>query len=68
MTGGKRSLDDFCKRFHGAPSTLPMVKTYVFDDVVAMLNDVAPFDWRNFLLTRFKPMLSLCLSVSPSPK
>ena len=29
-----------------------MVKTYVFDDVVATLNEVAPFDWRNFLLTR----------------
>ena len=52
LTGGKRSLDDFCKRFHGAPSTPPMVKTYVFDDVVAALNDVAPFDWRTFLLTR----------------
>jgi len=24
----------------------------VFDDVVATLNEVAPFDWRNFLLTR----------------
>ena len=29
-----------------------MVKTYTFDDVVATLNEVAPFDWRNFLLTR----------------
>ena len=52
LTDSKRSLDDFCKRFHGTPSTPPMVKTYVFDDVVATLNDVAPFDWRNFLLTR----------------
>src|SRR6202140_849556 len=52
LTGGKRSLDDFCKRFHGTPSTPPMIKTYGFDDVVATLNDVAPFDWRNFLLTR----------------
>jgi predicted metalloprotease with PDZ domain len=52
LTGGTRSLDDFCKRFHGAPSTPPLVKTYGFDDVVATLNDVAPFDWRNFLLTR----------------
>lgn len=52
LTGGTRSLDDFCKRFHGAPSTPPMVKTYVFDDVVATLNALAPFDWRNFLLTR----------------
>ena len=52
LSGGQRSLDDFCKRFHGAPSSPPMVKTYGFDDVVATLNDVAPFDWRNFLLTR----------------
>ncbi|HMG73063.1 MAG TPA: hypothetical protein VK582_06135 [Pyrinomonadaceae bacterium] len=52
LSGGKRSLDDFCKRFHGAPSSPPMVKTYGFDDVVATLNDVAAFDWRNFLLTR----------------
>ena len=52
LTGGRRSLDDFCKRFHGAPSTPPMVKTYIFDDVVTTLNDVAPYDWRNFLLMR----------------
>ena len=52
LTNGARSLDDFCKRFHGAPSTGPMVKPYTTDDVVAALNDVAPFDWRNFLLTR----------------
>jgi predicted metalloprotease with PDZ domain len=52
LSGGKRSLDDFCKRFHGAPSTPPTVKTYGFDDVVATLNDVAPFDWRDFLLAR----------------
>jgi predicted metalloprotease with PDZ domain len=52
LSGGQRSLDDFCKRFHGAPSSPPMVKTYGFDEVVATLNDVAPFDWRNFLLTR----------------
>jgi predicted metalloprotease with PDZ domain len=52
LSGGQRSLDDFCKRFHGAPSSPPMVKTYGFDEVVATLNEVAPFDWRNFLLTR----------------
>lgn len=52
LSEGRRSLDDFCKRFYGAPSSAPMVKTYGFDDVVASLNDVAPFDWRNFLLAR----------------
>ncbi len=48
QTGGKKSMDDFCKLFHGAPSTSPMVKTYTFDDVVNALNQVAPYDWRGF--------------------
>ena len=48
QTGGKKSIDDFCKLFHGAPSTPPMVKTYTFDDVVNTLNQVAPYDWRGF--------------------
>ena len=45
---GKKSLDDFCRLFHGGPSTPPMVKTYTFDDVVNTLNQVAPYDWRGF--------------------
>ena len=45
---GKRSLDDFCRRFHGAPSTSPQVQPYDFDAVVAALNAVEPYDWRAF--------------------
>ncbi|PYS80983.1 MAG: peptidase M61 [Acidobacteria bacterium] len=52
LTNGQRSLDDFVKRFHGAPSTSPMVKPYTFDDVVNTLNEVAPNDWRTFLNQR----------------
>jgi predicted metalloprotease with PDZ domain len=48
QTSGKKSIDDFCKLFHGAPSTPPMVKTYTFDDVVNTLNQIAPYDWRGF--------------------
>ncbi|HEX3739089.1 MAG TPA: M61 family peptidase [Terriglobales bacterium] len=48
QTGGKKSIDDFCRLFHGAPSTPPMVKTYTFDDVVNALNQIAPYDWRGF--------------------
>jgi len=48
QTGGKKSIDDFCKLFHGAPSTPPMVKTYTFDDIVNALNQIAPYDWRGF--------------------
>jgi len=49
---GKKTLDDFCKLFHGAPSTPPMVKPYTFDDVVNTLNQVAPYDWRGFWTER----------------
>jgi predicted metalloprotease with PDZ domain len=50
-SGGKKSLDDFCHAFHGAPSTAPMVKPYTFDDVVNTLNQVQAYDWRGFLRT-----------------
>ena len=49
---GTKSLDDFCRLFHGVPSTPPMVKTYTFDDVVNTLNQVVPYDWRGFWTDR----------------
>ena len=51
-SGGKRSLDDFCRRFHGGVSTAPMVKPYTFEDVVAAMNAVQPYDWRKFFTDR----------------
>jgi predicted metalloprotease with PDZ domain len=54
LTKGQRSLDDFCKRFHGGGSGLPEVKTYTFADVVADLNAIAPNDWAKFLNDRVK--------------
>ena len=52
QTKGKKSIDDFCHLFHGAPSTGPALKTYTFDDVVNALNQVAPYDWRGFWTER----------------
>ena len=49
---GRRSLDDFCRRFHGGPSGPPVVKTYTVDDVIRTLNEVQPHDWRAFLMER----------------
>ncbi len=49
---GAKTLDDFCRLFHGAPSTGPMVKTYTFDDVVNTLNQLVPYDWRGFWTER----------------
>ena len=52
QTKNKKSIDDFCHLFHGAPSTGPILKTYTFDDVVNALNQVAPYDWRGFWTER----------------
>ena len=49
---GKKSIDDFCHLFHGAPSTGPALKTYTFDDIVNALNQVVPYDWRGFWTER----------------
>ncbi len=57
-TGGRNSLDDFCKRFFGGASGPPEVRPYGFDDVVAALDEVARHDWRRFFeerLTRTTP-------------
>ena len=49
---GKKTIDDFCRLFYGAPSTGPMLKTYTFDDVVNALNQIVPYDWRGFWTER----------------
>jgi len=52
LTDDKKSMNDFCKIFHGGPGGEPALKTYTFEDVVATLNDLAPFDWTGFLRAR----------------
>lgn len=54
QTNGKKSLDDFCRKFHGGENTGPKVVPYTFDDVVAGLNEVAAYDWRSFFTERLK--------------
>lgn len=49
QTQGQRSLDDFCRRFHGGQSGPPAVVPYKFEDVVNTLNEVAPYDWTSLL-------------------
>jgi predicted metalloprotease with PDZ domain len=52
LTENKKSLDDFCKAFHGGPGGKPELKTYTFEDVVAGLNSVAAYDWAGLLRSR----------------
>lgn len=52
LTHEKRSLDDFARAFFGVDDGSWTVKPYTFDDVVAALNGVAPYDWARFLRDR----------------
>lgn len=59
LSRGKRSLDDFAQRFFGGSQGRVQVSTYGFDDVVAALNALQPFDWAAFLHGR--------LDATPAP-
>jgi predicted metalloprotease with PDZ domain len=52
QTHGQKSLDDFCRLFHGGQSGPPQVVPYTFDDVVQTLNRVAAYDWAALLRQR----------------
>jgi predicted metalloprotease with PDZ domain len=49
---GRKSLDDFCRLFHGPPSTAPLVRPYTLDEVMNGLNQVVAYDWRGFWTDR----------------
>jgi len=51
-TKGQKSLDDFCRQFHGGASGPPDLKTYTAEDVYAALGQVAPYDWKGFFEAR----------------
>jgi len=48
-SGDRKSLDDFAKAFFGQREGDWGTLTYTFDDVIAALNAVYPYDWAKFL-------------------
>jgi predicted metalloprotease with PDZ domain len=54
LSKGAKSLDDFCRAFHGGANTGIALKTYEFQDVVDTLNSVQPYTWADFLNQRIK--------------
>ncbi|MGH8158067.1 MAG: M61 family metallopeptidase [Rhodanobacter sp.] len=52
LTHDGKSLDDFARGFFGVDNGSYVTKTYTFDEVVAALNGVAPYDWASFLHAR----------------
>jgi predicted metalloprotease with PDZ domain len=51
-TQGKQSLTDFAHRFFGMDDGSIVTLPYTFQDVVAALNQVLPYDWAGFLRAR----------------
>jgi predicted metalloprotease with PDZ domain len=51
-SGGRKSLDDFARTFFGVDNGRVDTLPYVFDDIVAALNAVQPYDWSTFLHDR----------------
>src|SRR5580658_2151999 len=49
LSHDKKSIDDFTHLFHGIDDGKIAVVGYDFNDVVAALNKVQPFDWAAFL-------------------
>jgi predicted metalloprotease with PDZ domain len=45
---GQRSLDDFCRSFHGKEDGLIRANPYTIDDVVNALNAISPYNWKKF--------------------
>ena len=61
---GKKSLDDFCRKFLGANRTDVSVVPYELPEIVKDLHELADFDWESFLDRRVsKPQESLPLDV-----
>ena len=52
QSGGRRSIDDFARAFFGVRDRDYGELTYTFNDVVATLNQVQPYDWRGYLQRR----------------
>jgi predicted metalloprotease with PDZ domain len=53
-SGGAKSMDDFCRAFHGGPNHGAEVRPYTLDDVVATLDGIVANDWRSFLQKRIE--------------
>ncbi len=51
-THGQKSLDDFCRAFHGGKGGAPEVRPYDLDEIVRTLDGISPGDWRGFFEAR----------------
>jgi predicted metalloprotease with PDZ domain len=52
LSEGKKSLDDFCRKFLGANRTDVSVVPYELPEIVSKLRELADFDWESFFAKR----------------
>ena len=52
LTNGQKSLDDFASAFFGVYNGSFVTHTYTLDDLVNVMNKVAPYDWMKFFQER----------------
>lgn len=63
-THGKKSLDDFCRKFLGGSPTTAKVVPFELAEIVKDLQELTDFDWESFLLKRVaQPLDELPLEV-----
>ncbi len=63
-SGGKKSLNDFCRKFLGANASTAKVVPYELAEILSILHELADFDWEGFLAKRVaQPQDALCLDV-----
>jgi predicted metalloprotease with PDZ domain len=56
-SGGKKSLDDFCKAFHGGYNGPPKVVPYTQAQLMAALNAIVPMDWAKWWRDRVEAVV-----------
>ena len=58
-SGGRKSLDDFARGFFGIRDGSLVPAPYTFQDLVAGLNAVLPYDWEKFLRARVDSLAAI---------
>jgi predicted metalloprotease with PDZ domain len=56
QSGGTRSLDDFCREFFRSAAESPRPNPFNREDLVAMLNSLAKFDWDGLIHRRVESL------------
>ena len=56
MTEGKKSLTDFCQKYFGGKDGGPSLNPFTYDDLIATLNEIVPYDWNSFWTKRLQSL------------